>query len=87
MAGHYFPVGKFDGLRFDEDNVHGECAGCNAFDHQKHFYGQNLKKRIGEERFEGLEERARAYKRDGNRWMRHEIEEKILYYKNKLKGL
>lgn len=32
QAGHYWAVGGYDGLRFDEDNVHGECAGCNGFD-------------------------------------------------------
>ena len=31
QAGHYYPVQGYEGLRFDEFNVHGECAGCNCF--------------------------------------------------------
>lgn len=83
-AGHYFAVSGYDGLRFDEDNVHGECKGCNCFD-QSHLigYGINLKKKIGEDRYNLLLKKARDYKEKGNRFNRLEIEEKILYYKQK----
>ena len=32
-AGHYFSVGQHSALRFHEDNVHGQCIGCNNFKH------------------------------------------------------
>jgi hypothetical protein len=47
QAGHYHAVKGYDSLRYDEDNVHGECAGCNCFD-ESHLigYGRNLVKRF-----------------------------------------
>lgn len=86
QAGHYFAVKGYDGLRFDEDNVHGECAGCNCFDesHLIH-YGVNLEHKIGVEKYIELYEKAEHYKREGYKWSRVELEEKISYYKEKIK--
>ena len=85
QAGHYFPVQGYDGLRFDEDNVHGECAGCNCFDesHLIH-YGTRLEKKIGGDKYTELYEKAQQYKREGYKWSRAELEEKITYYKSKI---
>ena len=49
QAGHFFPVQGYKALRFNEDNINGECAGCNCFD-DAHLipYHDNLKKKIGE---------------------------------------
>lgn len=82
QAGHYYAVKGYDGLRYDEDNVHGECAGCNCFD-ESHLigYGRNLVKRIGQERYDALVERAAEYKRNGNKWSRSELIEMIEKYK------
>jgi hypothetical protein len=87
QAGHFFPVQGYDALRFDQDNVHGECAGCNCFD-EGHLIGyqDNLRARIGNDRLEKLKERARAYKKNGYKWTRSELEEMIITYKNKLKN-
>lgn len=84
QAGHFFPTQGYDGLRFDEDNVHGECAGCNCFD-DSHLIGyrDNLLARIGEERFKALYERAKDYKQNGYKWSRSEVQEIIDKYKNK----
>ena len=93
QAGHYFPVKLFSSLRFDKDNVHGECAGCNGFD-DSHLigYGINLKNKIGEERYNALLERAENHKKMYRgkppfKWQRHELLEQIEKYKelNKLK--
>lgn len=88
QAGHYFAVSGYDGLRFDEDNVHGECAGCNCFN-ESHLilYGENLKGRIGEDRYEALKQRAKDYKQFGNKWSRGELEELLILYKNNLREL
>jgi len=88
QAGHFYSVKMYDGLRFDEDNCHGECAGCNAFDDMHLLkYAENLIKRIGRERFNELCLRAEKYKREGYKWSRAELEEKIEYYKEKIKEL
>jgi len=91
-AGHFFAVGGYDGLRFDEDNVHGECAYCNCWN-ESHLikYTINLQGKIGLTRFNELLERAQAYKRSGqvsflngieSKWYRPDIEELIKHYKN-----
>lgn len=88
QAGHYFATQGYDGLRFDPDNINGECPGCNCFD-ESHLigYGDNLKERIGIERFEALKQRAAEYKRNGYRWSRTELMEKISYYKQLIKEM
>ena len=85
-AGHYFATSGYSGLRFEELNVNGECAGCNRFN-DSHLigYGINLKKRIGEDDYNHLLFKAEAYKRDGIKWNRNELEEQIEIYKKKIK--
>ena len=83
-AGHFFPVKGYEGLRYDEDNVHGECARCNRFD-DSHliFYAENLKVRIGLRKFKGLKERAAEYKANGKKWSVPELKELIKKYNGK----
>ena len=85
QAGHYYPVQGYDGLRFNEDNVHGECAGCNCFDesHLIH-YGQNLSEKIGVDRLTALVKEARHYKQNGYKFSRQELLEIIELYKKKI---
>ena len=87
QAGHYYPVQGYDGLRFNEDNVHGECAGCNLFD-TSHLipYGVNLRERIGHERYGELWNLAGDYKQNGYKWRRSELLDLIEIYKEKLKN-
>lgn len=87
-AGHYYSVRMYDGLRFDETNVHGECHYCNCFDdsHLIH-YRYKLKERIGQHDFELLEKKAEDYKKNGYRWERSQLEAMISYYTRKLKEL
>jgi hypothetical protein len=55
-AGHYVPVKGGSALRFNENNVNGECIRCNAFD-EFHLIGyrKNLIKKIGIKKVEILE--------------------------------
>jgi hypothetical protein len=88
QAGHFFPVKLYDGLRYDEWNVNGECAGCNCFnDAHLIFYTENLELKIGKENFLMLKYRADHYKKFGYKWSRSELEEKIIYYTEKVKQL
>ena len=88
QAGHYYSVKGYDGLRFNEDNVHGECASCNCWDesHLIH-YGLNLPDRIGVERNRDLFINAANYKHDGYKWCRYELAEMIELYKKKVAEL
>lgn len=87
-AGHYYNIGQYAGLRFDEDNCHGQCNYCNTFLHGNLIeYRDNLFMKIGAVRFEALKIRALAYKRTGKKWSRYEVEAKIKELKEKLKEL
>jgi len=87
-AGHFYAVKGYDGLRFDEYNVHGECAACNCWD-ESHLIGYaiNLKSKIGGEELESLHYRASEYKKGYHKWDRSDLEEKIEFYKRKIKEL
>lgn len=87
-AGHFYAVKGYDSLRFNEDNVHAECVGCNCFN-ESHLIGYaiNLKEKIGEERIEELHRLAADYKKNGYKWHRIDLEEMIAEYKEKIKCL
>ena len=56
-AGHFYAVKNYSFLRFNEDNVHGQCGACNQYLHGNLIeYSRKLKLRIGEKRFTELEE-------------------------------
>lgn len=77
-AGHYMAQGSSGALRFDEDNVHGQCSGCNVFKHGNLIeYRINLIKKIGEERVDALE----FHRHDVKKWTREELQEIIDRYR------
>lgn len=56
QAGHYYAAGKYNHLRFNEDNVHGQCVRCNYYMHGNLIpYRDNLLAKIGQTRFNKLE--------------------------------
>lgn len=85
-AGHYFSVGAFPNVRFDEDNVHSQCNNyCNKnLSANIVNYRPRLIEKIGIERFEALEYRARN---TALKLSIPEIKEKIQEYKQKIKQL
>lgn len=57
-AGHFYPVGSYKNLRFDEENTHGQCVHCNQHKHGNLAeYSINLPKRIGIDKFISLQDR------------------------------
>lgn len=57
QAGHFYPAGRHNNLRFNEDNVHGQCLQCNYYNSANlHPYRHNLIKKIGIERVEALDQ-------------------------------
>lgn len=85
QAGHFYTMKGYDGLRFNELNVHGECAYCNLFDDMHLLnYSAHLPGRIGEENCRRLEQQAKEYKKNGYKWSRTELEGLIKYYSEKL---
>ena len=57
QAGHFFSKNITPRLRYNEDNVHGECLKCNYFN-ENHLinYQVNLETKIGTERLNKLRE-------------------------------
>ncbi len=87
-AGHFYAVKGYDSLRFNEDNVNGECISCNCFN-ESHLIGYtiNLQGKIGTNRINYLHEMAKDYKKNGYKWCRIDLEEMIQEYKARVKEL
>jgi len=85
-AGHFWTVGGFGNVRFDEDNVHKQCnKTCNKEKSGNIIeYRPRLIEKIGLERFEALEFRARN---KSGKLSIPEIEDKIRHYKEQIKTL
>lgn len=82
-AGHYRSVGGFPELRFNENNVHIQCATCNNFLSGNLIeYRKGLIEKIGIEKVEDLENFNQS-----NKMTILEIKEKISFYKSKIKDL
>ena len=87
-AGHFYAVGSYEGLRFDEDNVHGQCNHCNTFLHGNLIeYQDGLISKIGLEKFNKLKIKAGNYRRTGYKFSRFELELLIQEYTQKVKQL
>jgi hypothetical protein len=79
-AGHYLESGNNSKIRYDEDNINGQCVSCNSFKGGNAAeYRGNLIKKIGLKRVERLESmRGGSVKRSPQDYK--EIED---YYKSK----
>lgn len=83
-AGHFYSAGHHPILRFDEDNVHGQCHRCNTHLHGNlNEYRMHLERKIGKDRLEWLDIKAKT---KGSRIDRMTLIETIIHYKNKLKN-
>lgn len=82
QAGHYYSVKQFSALRYDEDNVHLQCAYCNKYAHGNiQMYRKGLISRIGEERLLRLD--TIAIEERIKKWTRTELEHIIKTYAKK----
>lgn len=82
-AGHYRTVGAAGHLRFNEDNIHKQCAPCNNnLSGNIVSYRLMLLQKIGKARVEALENNNETHK-----WTREELIEIKNHYKQKLKEL
>lgn len=82
QAGHFYSAGSVPRLRFNEDNVHGQCMPCNYFASGNiHKYRVGLIKRIGLERVEELDRLSTLKGFKWNRWELIAIIEKYKQYK------
>jgi hypothetical protein len=83
-AGHYYSVGSYPNLRFNEDNVHAQCVVCNQHKSGNLIeYTYNIEQRIGLERLEEL----KAKRNLPLKLPLDEIKQNITLYKSKIKQL
>ena len=82
-AGHFYSVGSYPNLRYDEDNIWGQCVRCNRDLHGNLLeYRKNLEFRIGQERMQDLE----AKRNLELKLSIPEIKDLIKVYKKKIKA-
>jgi hypothetical protein len=83
-AGHFYSVGAYPNLRFNENNVHNQCIECNLHKHGNVLeYSLRLPNRIGVKEYNLLQEsRNTMLKIDIT-----EVKELITHYKEKTKQL
>nr|WP_255749360.1 recombination protein NinG [Gramella crocea] len=87
-AGHYYKAELFSSLKFNENNIHGQCVRCNRMlEGNVNMYEMNLPYRIGKEKFELLQQKARNDKKQVFKWDREKLRELRTYYRTKLKDL
>jgi hypothetical protein len=69
QAGHYYAAGSFETLRFNLDNISGQCKQCNLhLEGNFQNYTLNLPKRIGSDRFDNLVKLADVDKQFSKVW-------------------
>lgn len=86
VASHYGDVRFYDHMRYDEDNVHLGCSGCNTYKNGNIIaYRKALIKKIGEKKVLELEERILSP--DRHKFKVKELEELLEVYKNKVKDI
>lgn len=83
-AGHFFSVGSYPNLRFNENNIFGQCNHCNLFLHSNPIeYRLGIEKRIGKKKVAELyADRDKPLKLSID-----EIKAMIVLYKQKIKKL
>lgn len=83
-AGHFFSVGAYPNLRFNENNVHGQCVHCNRDKHGNvKEYDLRLQNILSKEEYNKLlEDRNKPLKLDIT-----EVKELIKTYREKIKQL
>ena len=82
QAGHYYSAGKHPIIRFNEDNVNGQCLSCNYYKSGDLInYGHNLIDKIGTTRFERLKFQIDLCKQIPFKWDKYYLLEIIEKYK------
>ena len=88
QAGHLNSAGKYSILRFNLDNINGECVHCNYYgkDHLRQ-YEENLIKKIGQKRVDKLKFWAKVSKQKAHKWDRFDLIDIITQRKADIKPM
>jgi len=81
-AGHYYESGQHPELRYDEENVNGQCIKCNKWNSGNLIeYRKGLVRKIGEDGVKRLDSIEAYWKRYQWHWNRFDLIEIIEKYK------
>lgn len=84
QAGHFYSGGHYPELRFNENNVNGQCLRCNLhLSGNLIEYRKNLIKKIGIEEVEKLDQIVAITRQTGYKWDKFRLIEIIITYSNK----
>jgi len=73
-AGHFYPAGKFTALKFNLNNIHGQCIQCNRYNEGNfEMYSLSLPNRIGDKEYQKLVKMAEKSIKDVKKWSREEL--------------
>ena len=87
-AGHFYSGGKFSNLKYNENNIHGQCIQCNRMNEGMHeHYRLYIVERIGHSNLDELDRQASQYLKTSFKWDRQELTKIRNYYKLKIKKL
>jgi hypothetical protein len=69
QAGHFYKAELYSNLKFDPNNIHGQCPKCNLYDNgNEQGYRQGLINRHGHRFVKLLDEKAMGYKSMAWKW-------------------
>ena len=75
-AGHLYSKNQYSAIRFDLDNIHGQSIYANRYlEGDFDNYLINLETRIGKEKLDALNEKAKQCKREVKKWTIPELKE------------
>ena len=84
QAGHFYKAELFSNLKFNENNIHGQCQQCNLLkEGNESGYRVGLIQRYGKEFVSELDNLAASHKKNIFSWEREQLEEIRKYYKSK----
>lgn len=91
QAGHYFNTSAFPSIRYDEDNIHGQCSACNQAEKSNYRSAETVKlnytsfmnKKYGLGKHDELKERSHKVVR----FTENTLKEIRKYYRAKIKEL
>lgn len=87
-AGHFYSAAKFSNLKFDENNLGGQCVQCNRYNYGNvENYRIGLINRYGKEYVDLIDAKASLYDPTKFKWDKEELVKLRAYYREKLKAL